>query len=217
MGDDDVLGIGPLHQLLPPGECKIGARGEADEVAGAGLAVDDADAHLVDEVEGLEPRVGPREPHLLGDLVRGRVHGQELALEVVAKPEPAGQGVLHSFGPVLVGAHSHRDGLVLGQGVVLALLVLRLDQEQMVDVEDLRVEPHLDDADRAHQGAVLHIEGGQGALVDLVVQLGEGLGGEVRCVDAVVLQQHHQLLLLAVAHKRPRPLLRGPARPQSEV
>mmetsp|Transcript_82306 Transcript_82306/g.266472 ORF Transcript_82306/g.266472 Transcript_82306/m.266472 type:complete len:255 (+) Transcript_82306:2179-2943(+) len=217
MRNDDVLAAGALGQRLPPSEGEVRTARQTEEVARPCLAVHDIDPDLVHDVERLQTRVRARIADLFRELVGAIVHREELLLEVRVEAQPSGQSLLEGLGPILVYAHPHRDRLVLRQGVEASLLPLRLHKKHVVHVEDLRVQPHLDDLDGASQHAAHNVQGREASLVDLVVELREGLRGEVRSVHAVLVQQRHELILLVVPHERPSPILLGLVRADGEV
>mmetsp|Transcript_64511 Transcript_64511/g.197372 ORF Transcript_64511/g.197372 Transcript_64511/m.197372 type:complete len:666 (-) Transcript_64511:1145-3142(-) len=200
--DDHVLRFRALD-FLAAREGEVRAGRQADVQLGAG--VQDLHADLIHLVHRLQARIRPRVAHLLGELVRGPVDVHVRRQEIHGEAETGEQRLVHRLSPLLIDAHPHGDRLGQVHLLVGALLPLSPDDEHVVYVQNLRVHPHLDDADGPAQIAEDDIQGRAHRDMHLVVQLGEGLGGELGHVDAVFVQQAHELVLLAVDDGLPAP------------
>mmetsp|Transcript_22748 Transcript_22748/g.50278 ORF Transcript_22748/g.50278 Transcript_22748/m.50278 type:complete len:215 (-) Transcript_22748:1335-1979(-) len=79
----------------------------------------------------------------------------------------------------------------------------------MVNVQDVCVQPDLDDPDRTHQLTVPHLQFTKLLLIDLIVKLCKGARGELRDVYPTSLKEGHQLALVLVLDGRPYPMPRA--------
>mmetsp|Transcript_26876 Transcript_26876/g.77815 ORF Transcript_26876/g.77815 Transcript_26876/m.77815 type:complete len:258 (+) Transcript_26876:2234-3007(+) len=74
------------------------------------------------------------------------------------------------------------------------------------------MQPDLDDPHGPNQLPVVRVEHRQESSVHLVVELRERMGVELGGVDAIGLQEAHELVLLCVADEGPSPILGHPVR-----
>mmetsp|Transcript_54122 Transcript_54122/g.150552 ORF Transcript_54122/g.150552 Transcript_54122/m.150552 type:complete len:227 (-) Transcript_54122:1246-1926(-) len=202
LGDHEV-GL-PVSQRLTAREGEVNAVGEAHEFQVPLRAVKHTHSHLVHDVDRQQTGERLRVVHFLSDHGPVCVPMEVLLLELEGHAESTQQRVLqrriHSLGRL----HSHAYWPVGMCQVFLALLVLGLDLKDMLDVEDVSVEPHLHDEYLAHELPFLHVQGRLLVLVHLVKKLGECVIFEGGDVDAVGLEQGMELVLLVRRCLAPR-------------
>mmetsp|Transcript_83118 Transcript_83118/g.258559 ORF Transcript_83118/g.258559 Transcript_83118/m.258559 type:complete len:662 (+) Transcript_83118:952-2937(+) len=212
------------HHHLAAGFGLLGARdravcalGQAQALHACAGGVQDAALDLVDAVDGPEPGVGARVGDLLAQAVAPLVEREMPLLKVGIQSQLLLQGRRDSVLPALVLEHAARDGPIVEFVVKLPPLELPAMDQHLLDAEDVRADPDLDDADVALQflvGPVApHREGRVLGVEDLVVEVGQGRRRELRDVDAMALKEVHEGIDVAARLVQGQPGPIGPGNP----